>query len=64
MYINLDLCDIQVNYEGEELPLPFNSEILKWANKTWEILSSAKLPPGVKFYNIYGTNLETPHSIW
>ncbi|KAI5387210.1 Lecithin-cholesterol acyltransferase-like 4, variant 6, partial [Lathyrus oleraceus] len=42
---------------------PFNSEILEWANKTQEILSSAKLPSGVKFYNIYGTNLQTPHSI-
>ncbi|KAG5076297.1 hypothetical protein JHK82_054992 [Glycine max] len=52
-----------VNYNGEDLPLPFNFEILKWANKTWEILSSAKLPSQVKFYNIYGTSLETPHSV-
>lgn len=64
MYLNLDWCDIQVNHEGEELPLPFNSHIFEWANKTREILSSAKLPSGVKFYNIYGTNLATPHSIW
>ncbi|KAI5387206.1 Lecithin-cholesterol acyltransferase-like 4, variant 2 [Lathyrus oleraceus] len=57
------LLNNKLNYDGEELPLPFNSEILEWANKTQEILSSAKLPSGVKFYNIYGTNLQTPHSI-
>jgi hypothetical protein len=64
MYLNLDWCDIQVSYDGEELPLPFNTQILEWANKTREILSSAKLPPGVKFYNVYGTSLATPHSVW
>ncbi|WJX44519.1 Lecithin-cholesterol acyltransferase-like 4 [Trifolium repens] len=53
----------KVSYDGEELPLPFNTQILEWANKTREILSSAKLPPGVKFYNVYGTSLATPHSI-
>ncbi|RDX64760.1 Lecithin-cholesterol acyltransferase-like 4 [Mucuna pruriens] len=57
------LVNNTVNYDGEDLPLPFNLEILKWANKTWEILSSAKLPSHVKFYNIYGTNFETPHSV-
>ncbi|CAI8583425.1 unnamed protein product [Vicia faba] len=57
------LLNNKLNYDGEELPLPFNLEILEWANKTREILSSAKLPQGVKFYNIYGTNLQTPHSI-
>ncbi|KAJ1433735.1 Lecithin:cholesterol/phospholipid:diacylglycerol acyltransferase [Sesbania bispinosa] len=57
------LVNNTVNYDGEEIPLPFNLEILKWANKTREILSSAKLPSHVKFYNIYGTNLETAHSI-
>ncbi|XP_061354729.1 lecithin-cholesterol acyltransferase-like 4 [Gastrolobium bilobum] len=57
------LVNNTVNYDGENIPLPFNLEILKWANKTWEILSSAKLPSNVKFYNIYGTNLETAHSV-
>ena len=52
-----------INYNGLDLPLPFNSDILKWANETWEILSSAKLPSGVKFYNIYGTNLATSHTV-
>ncbi|KAK9268256.1 hypothetical protein L1049_010699 [Liquidambar formosana] len=52
-----------VNYDGVNIPLPFNLEILKWANETREILSSAKVPPQVKFYNIYGINLDTPHSV-
>ncbi|KAA8544789.1 hypothetical protein F0562_019507 [Nyssa sinensis] len=52
-----------VNYDGEIIPLPFNLEILKWANETRKVLSSAKVPPQVKFYNIYGTNLDTPHSV-
>ncbi|KAK1303976.1 Lecithin-cholesterol acyltransferase-like 4 [Acorus calamus] len=52
-----------VTYEGEELPLPLNLDILKWASKTHEILSCAKLPSTVKFYNIYGTNNDTPHSV-
>ncbi|KAJ7969294.1 Lecithin:cholesterol acyltransferase [Quillaja saponaria] len=52
-----------VNYDGVDVPLPFNLEILKWANETRKILSCAKVPPGVKFYNIYGINLETPHSV-
>ncbi|XP_052202136.1 lecithin-cholesterol acyltransferase-like 4 [Diospyros lotus] len=50
-------------YDGVEIPVPFNLEILKWANETRKILSSAKVPPQVKFYNIYGTNLATPHSV-
>ncbi|KAE9597317.1 putative phospholipase A(1) [Lupinus albus] len=57
------LANNTVNYDGKDLPLPFNLEIMKWANKTWEILSSAKLPSEVKFYNIYGTSLETAHSV-
>ncbi|XP_059657875.1 lecithin-cholesterol acyltransferase-like 4 [Cornus florida] len=52
-----------VNYDGVDIPLPFNLEILKWSNETRKILSCAKVPPQVKFYNIYGTNLETPHSV-
>lgn len=52
-----------VNYDGVDVPLPFNLEILKWANETRKILSRAKVPSGVKFYNIYGVSLETPHSV-
>lgn len=60
------ICHIsfQVNYDGQEIPLPFNLEILKWACETRKILSCAKVPSQVKFYNIYGINLETPHSVW
>lgn len=46
------------------MPLPFNRDILSWANETREILSCATVPPNVKFYNIYGTSLDTPHSVW
>ncbi|XP_021890047.1 lecithin-cholesterol acyltransferase-like 4 [Carica papaya] len=52
-----------VNYDGENISLPFNLEILKWTDETHKILSRAKVPPQVKFYNIYGINLETPHSV-
>ncbi|GKV36873.1 hypothetical protein SLEP1_g44959 [Rubroshorea leprosula] len=52
-----------VDYDGESIPLPFNLEILKWADETHKLLSNAKLPSQVKFYNIYATNLETPHSV-
>ncbi|GAA0187208.1 acyltransferase [Lithospermum erythrorhizon] len=53
----------KIKYDGLEIPLPFNFEILKWANETRKILDSANLPDSVKFYNIYGTSLETPHSV-
>ncbi|KAH7569555.1 hypothetical protein JRO89_XS06G0185200 [Xanthoceras sorbifolium] len=52
-----------VNYDGVTMPLPLNMEILKWADETRKILSRAKVPSSVKFYNIYGINLETPHSV-
>ncbi|CAI9095995.1 OLC1v1032053C1 [Oldenlandia corymbosa var. corymbosa] len=48
---------------GLNIPLPFNVDILNWANETRKVLNSAKVPEGVKFYNIYGTNLDTPHSV-
>lgn len=53
----------KIEHDGVDIPLPFNLEILKWANETKKVLSCAKVPPGVKFYNIYGTNLDTPHSV-
>lgn len=52
-----------VNYDGLDIPLPFNLEILQWACETRKILSCAKVPSQVKFYNIYGMNLKTPHSV-
>lgn len=53
----------KVTYDGMQLSLPFNQEILKWANETRKILSNAKLPSSVKFYNIYGINSATPHTV-
>ncbi|KAG8385120.1 hypothetical protein BUALT_Bualt03G0008500 [Buddleja alternifolia] len=53
----------KVTYDGVDMSLPFNTEILKWANETRELLSSAEVPDQIKFYNIYGTNNETPHSV-
>ncbi|KNA24954.1 hypothetical protein SOVF_010990 [Spinacia oleracea] len=51
-----------VDFVGGSMPLPFNMDILNWANETSKILSRARVPSNVKFYNIYGTSLETPHS--
>ncbi|PWA61126.1 alpha/beta-Hydrolases superfamily protein [Artemisia annua] len=53
----------ELSYGGVDIPLPFNKEVLQWANKTREILSSAKLPESVKFYNVYGTGRDTPQSV-
>ncbi|KAL2473927.1 Lecithin-cholesterol acyltransferase-like 4 [Forsythia ovata] len=57
------LSSNKVNYDGADISLPFNLEVLKWANDTRKLLSCAKVPDHVKFYNIYGTNNETPHSV-
>lgn len=55
---------VQVSYDGADIPLPFNTDILKWANETRNLMSSAEIPNQIKFYNIYGTSNETPHSVW
>lgn len=55
---------MQVSFNGSDIAVPFNTEILEWANKTRELLSSAEVPNQIKFYNIYGTNNETPHCVW
>ncbi|XP_057971251.1 lecithin-cholesterol acyltransferase-like 4 [Malania oleifera] len=57
------LSSNSVIYDGVNIPLPFNLEILKWADETRKMLSCAHVPPLVKFYNIYGIGLETPHSV-
>uniref|UniRef100_A0A0C9S5P6 TSA: Wollemia nobilis Ref_Wollemi_Transcript_18723_2374 transcribed RNA sequence n=1 Tax=Wollemia nobilis TaxID=56998 RepID=A0A0C9S5P6_9CONI len=57
------LLNNTITYDGRTIPLPFNCEILKWANKTRKIMSSAKIPCSVKFYNIYGTCNDTPYSV-
>lgn len=54
----------QISYGGKKISLPFNFSILKWAIGTREIMSNAKLPPGVRFYNIYGTTFDTPFDVW
>ncbi|KAI3466926.1 hypothetical protein Pfo_023589 [Paulownia fortunei] len=53
----------KVCYDGADISLPFNLEILKWANETRKLLSSAEVPNQIKFYNIYGTSHETPHCV-
>lgn len=54
------LVDNTITYGGKTIPLPFNKSVLSWANQTRKIWQSAKLPPGVKFYNIFGTSYDTP----
>ncbi|XP_020596334.1 lecithin-cholesterol acyltransferase-like 4 [Phalaenopsis equestris] len=61
--INEALLSNNVSCDGMKFPLPFNLEILKWANETRKIMSSAKIPETVNFYNIYGINIDTPHTI-
>ncbi|PIN24798.1 Lecithin:cholesterol acyltransferase (LCAT)/Acyl-ceramide synthase [Handroanthus impetiginosus] len=53
----------KVSYDGADISVPFNVDILKWANETRKLLSSAKVPNQIKFYNIYGTSYKTPHSV-
>lgn len=53
----------KVTYDGADISLPFNTEILKWANATRKLMSCAEVPGQIKFYNIYGTNYKTPHSV-
>ncbi|GAB4840795.1 Lecithin-cholesterol acyltransferase-like 4 [Ancistrocladus abbreviatus] len=63
LVFNDALLSNTVDYHGVHIPLPFNLDILKWATETRKILCSAVVPSGVKFYNIYGLGLETPHSV-
>ncbi|GER43254.1 histidine triad nucleotide-binding protein [Striga asiatica] len=53
----------KIKFDGSDISVPFNVEILKWANETRKLLSSAEVPGQIKFYNIYGTNYETPHTV-
>ncbi|CAO2837489.1 unnamed protein product [Amaranthus hypochondriacus] len=57
------LRDNELNYNGKKVSLPFNSAVLKWASGTRQLLDKAKLPEGVRFYNIYGTSLDTPFDV-
>lgn len=55
---------LQLKYNGKLMPVPFNLAILKWATGTRQVISNAKLPDGVSFYNIYGTSFDTPFDVW
>ncbi|GJN01763.1 hypothetical protein PR202_ga19056 [Eleusine coracana subsp. coracana] len=48
---------------GMHIPLPLNEDILKWAKETHDIICKTKLPESVKFYNIYGIDYDTPHTV-
>uniref|UniRef100_A0A0D9W9F2 Uncharacterized protein n=1 Tax=Leersia perrieri TaxID=77586 RepID=A0A0D9W9F2_9ORYZ len=49
--------------DGMHIPLPLDMDILRWARETQEILCKAKLPESVKFYNIYGIDYDTAHTV-
>ncbi|XP_057870840.2 phospholipase A(1) LCAT3 [Cryptomeria japonica] len=53
----------KLTYDGRSIPLPFNMDIFKWSEETRQILGTAQLPEGIKFYNIFGTTYETPFSV-
>lgn len=55
---------LQLKYNGKSISLPFNLAIFKWATGTRQVISNAKLPDGVCFYNIYGTSFDTPFDVW
>eukprot|EP00246_Nothoceros_aenigmaticus_P005573 TRINITY_DN1773_c0_g1_i3.p1 TRINITY_DN1773_c0_g1~~TRINITY_DN1773_c0_g1_i3.p1 ORF type:complete len:417 (-),score=86.08 TRINITY_DN1773_c0_g1_i3:74-1324(-) len=57
------LKDNTLEYDGQIYPLPMNIHILKLAQESLRILGSAKLPEGVKFYNIFGTSYDTPFHV-
>lgn len=61
--MNEALLGNSIECDGLDIPLQFNLEILKWANETHKLLLSAKIPGTVKFYNIYGINMDTPHTV-
>ncbi|KAF6136854.1 hypothetical protein GIB67_043243 [Kingdonia uniflora] len=61
--LNDALSNNTVSYDGVDAIVPFNLDILKWADETQKLLSCAKVPSQVKFYNIYGTSCDTPHSV-
>lgn len=49
--------------DGMHIPLPLDMDILRWAKETQDVLCNAKLPKSVKFYNIYGTDYDTAHTV-
>ncbi|XP_051218933.1 lecithin-cholesterol acyltransferase-like 4 [Lolium perenne] len=57
------LSEHEITYDGNQIPLPLNEDILRWAKETQDILCQAKLPKSVKFYNIYGIDYDTAHTV-
>ncbi|XP_071685789.1 phospholipase A(1) LCAT3 [Rutidosis leptorrhynchoides] len=58
------LKDNTIEYNKETIPLPFNYDIYKWAATTRKMLNNVQLPEGIEFYNIYGTEIETPFDVY
>ncbi|KAL2609370.1 hypothetical protein R1flu_027943 [Riccia fluitans] len=54
------LKDNMLEYNGEQVNVPLNRDIMAWAMETFRILKTAKLPKSVTFYNVFGTELPTP----
>ncbi|KAM0922820.1 hypothetical protein ACQ4PT_005934 [Festuca glaucescens] len=57
------LSEHEIISDGNHIPLPLNEDILRWAKETQDILCQAKLPKSVKFYNIYGIDYDTAHTV-
>ncbi|KAK9919215.1 hypothetical protein M0R45_027825 [Rubus argutus] len=53
----------ELTYDGRTVALPFNFAISRWAAETRQVLNNAKLPDGVRFYNIYGISFDTPFDV-
>ncbi|KAL3699381.1 hypothetical protein R1sor_017403 [Riccia sorocarpa] len=54
------LKDNILEFNGEQVSVPLNRDIMAWAMETFRILKTAKLPKSVTFYNVFGTELPTP----
>ncbi|BBN20393.1 phospholipase A1 [Marchantia polymorpha subsp. ruderalis] len=54
------LKDNMLEYNGEQVNVPLNRDIMAWAMETFRIQKTAKLPKSVTFYNVFGTELLTP----
>lgn len=57
------LSSNEIIADGMHIPVPLNLDILNWAKETYDLLCSTKLPESVKFYNIYGIDYDTPHTV-
>lgn len=57
------LKDNCVTVNGQDIPLPPTPHLWARADTTLALLASAALPPTCKFYNIYGTGMDTAFSV-